>query len=381
MLSKNFTFYSDAPEWGGQEILAAKIASAVASKYPVTFFYYNNNFESALDANVNAVKLPFCTKLPFPIFRDHSLKRQKMLTELFQEKAAANTNLVICPGNIERSTTAIFCGKKLGYKIISYIPMVYTQKETGAPLGRIRDFFAKSIYRNIHEWIVISETQRKLLNRFVDPKVPVHVLPNPVDMPNEQVPLPKVFSEASNKTLRIATIGRLYFKQKGQDLIPQIAKKLSNTKFDFEFSIVGDGPDKKKLEALIQKNNLQGKLQIHSSIPHKDLLSRLKEKNWDMLFMPSRFEGDPIIMYEAIQNNIPVLVASAKYTDDYNMPSWMKFKENDIEDACNKIQDFSKSFNISEFQDLKEKLFNHRSTDCFQKKIFEIFSVISECSK
>ena len=57
--NKSISFYSDAPEWGGQEILSARIASILAETNDVTFFFSCDKFADVLPANVKRVKLPF----------------------------------------------------------------------------------------------------------------------------------------------------------------------------------------------------------------------------------------------------------------------------------------------------------------------------------
>ena len=54
---KSVSFYSDAPEWGGQEILSARIASIVAETCDVTFFYSCDKFAENLPASVKRIKL------------------------------------------------------------------------------------------------------------------------------------------------------------------------------------------------------------------------------------------------------------------------------------------------------------------------------------
>ena len=80
---KSISFYSDAPEWGGQEILSARIAAIVAETSDVTFFYSCDKFADFLPASVKRVKLPYHAETPFPIIRDRFKGKAKKAKELF----------------------------------------------------------------------------------------------------------------------------------------------------------------------------------------------------------------------------------------------------------------------------------------------------------
>lgn len=170
-MSKHLYFYSDALEWGGQEILAARIANILADKYQVHFFFSSEKFKTALNSSVEKISLPYHSQNPFPIVRDRISKKHKKTEQIFRDYGAGSDNfkkLIICPGNIERCIPAITAATKLKLQIISYYPMAFTQKESKATLGSLRDRLALRIYPKITKWIVNTPYQEQLLRRFID---------------------------------------------------------------------------------------------------------------------------------------------------------------------------------------------------------------------
>ena len=367
-IREQICLYSDAAEWGGQEILSARIANILSSAFAkILFFHFCPRFQEALDPKIQTVRLPFSAGTPFPIFRDHSRSKQKIVEKLFLDYRVEN--LVVCPGNIERCLPAVFAAHRLKIRTVSYYPMAFTQSESGATLGKLRDLLAKSIYPLLSEWIVISQTQERLLRRFIARKTPVHLLPNPLSW--DFVDPPKI----PGTPLKIATVGRIYFLQKGQDAIPILAQKLRQEHFPFSFHIVGDGPDFKSLNSLIEKHRVREFVSISKWISPSELRQMLKER-LDLVLIPSHFEGEPLILFEAMQCGLPVLVANEEYVKEYELPDWMLYRPGDLSDAATKIQDLAKNYDRESFIQTRTRLFKNRSEVEFASRVLAIFSRI-----
>lgn len=247
--------------------------------------------------------------------------------------------------------------------------MAFTQSESGATLGKLRDFLAKSIYPLLSEWIVISRTQERLLRRFIARETPVHLLSNPLSW--DFVDPPKI----PGTPLKIATIGRIYFLQKGQDAVPILAQKLSQEHFPFTFHVIGAGPDFKSLNALLEKHRVREFVSISKWISPNELRQMLKER-FDLVLIPSHFEGEPLILFEAMQCGLPVLVANEEYAKEYELPDWMLYRPGDLSDAAAKLQDLSKSYDREIFIQTRTRLFKNRSDVEFASRVLAIFGRI-----
>lgn len=362
-------FYSDSAEWGGHEILSARIANVLSGYFPNLHFVFSNpNFESSLKNSISKIRLPFASKNPLPILRDRAFKKKRFVQKLLEDLSPRL--LIVCQGNIERCIPAILAAHALHIEVASYLPMAFTQSEVHARFGAFRDFLARTIYAKVSRWIVISGYQAKLLRRFVSDRTPVHILPNPlswnfVSEPRQPSRFPK-----------IAVIGRLYFAQKGQDFVPALAQKLTQEKFPCSFEIFGDGPDKKRLEDLIEKKSVKETVHVHDWISKEELLQKLKSEI-DIVFICSHFEGVPMILIEALQCGIPVLIAREGYTEEFHFPEWMSFENGNLDDAAKKLMEFASRYNEQDFLELRDRVFKDRAEAEFNHLVKEIFDQIS----
>lgn len=370
-MRKSLYFYSDAPEWGGQEILAARIANILAEKYRVHFFFSTEQFKNALCDAIEKVQLPYHSQGPFPIIRDRLSKKIKIAQKLFLEIGAGSEDfkkLVICPGNIERCIPAIIASRQLKLEVISYYPMAFTQRESQANLGFFRDLLALRVYPKISQWIVNTPYQEKLLRRFIKKNCAVYQLSNPLTF--EKIAEPKKPESIRN----ITTIGRIYFGQKGQEIIPQIANKITGEK-PF-FTIIGQGPDSEKLTRMVSQKNLQGNFNFVSWASSTGIQEVLQNQT-DLLLITSKFESGPMVLFEAIQCGVPVLIANEEYVKDYHLPQWMTYEPGNADDAVKKIRDYPSAWNAEEFISIRQRLFAGRTNEDFEAQVLKIFSAIN----
>lgn len=106
------------------------------------------------------------------------------------------------------------------------------------------------------------------------------------------------------KCVKIITVCRLTIDTKGLDRIVNCSKKLINKGFEFLWYIVGDGPDEIYLKNMIKEENV-GELLI-------PIGARLNPypfiKEADIMCMPSRYEGKPMVVTESMIIGVPPVV-------------------------------------------------------------------------
>lgn len=101
----------------------------------------------------------------------------------------------------------------------------------------------------------------------------------------------------------IGSAGALNIKIKGQDLVIAAISKLRK-KYNIEYRIIGMG-DKEKIEKIIQKYNVDNNVVIEGTIPHNEVFSWLD--NIDIFIQPSRTEGLPRALIEAMSRALPCI--------------------------------------------------------------------------
>ena len=85
-----------------------------------------------------------------------------------------------------------------------------------------------------------------------------------------------------------------------------LLESLKNMDRNIEVMIYGDGPLKNELNRTIQGNNLNDYVKLKGRIPSHDIVAFVLN-NFKLLVLPSKFEGLPTIILEAMACGTPVL--------------------------------------------------------------------------
>jgi GalNAc-alpha-(1->4)-GalNAc-alpha-(1->3)-diNAcBac-PP-undecaprenol alpha-1,4-N-acetyl-D-galactosaminyltransferase len=126
------------------------------------------------------------------------------------------------------------------------------------------------------------------------------VMPNPV-----MIPPPQVVSERKLPTaLNLIAVGRLV-QIKGFDLLLQAFHQLRDKYPDWQLTILGEGSMRSTLEEL--RSQLQLTDRVHLPGIVTNVADSLRQA--DLFVMPSRIEGFPMALCEAMACGLPVLAA------------------------------------------------------------------------
>ncbi len=158
------------------------------------------------------------------------------------------------------------------------------------------------VFRPLLKWVVrmsdvviaVSEhLKEKLINLGADPEkiIVIHNGVNPSSRPT-----------GSEK--RIVFVGALV-KQKGADLLLKAFKLLEEDERNVKACVVGDGPERKKLERLAARLGLKN-VTFTGYVDNLDSVFTAES----MLVLPSREEGFGITILEAMARGIPVVASN-----------------------------------------------------------------------
>jgi colanic acid/amylovoran biosynthesis glycosyltransferase len=152
--------------------------------------------------------------------------------------------------------------------------------------------------KNCQFCVSISEYNRRyILKHFlgVDPeKIIVSRLG--VDVPERAEP-PPTSASATRRTFTLLAVGRLH-AVKDHAFLVRACARLRDGGLDFVCLIAGEGPERGRLEKLIQETRLQDQIQLlgHVARPRMDSLYRRA----DVVVLSSRSEGIPLVLMEAM---------------------------------------------------------------------------------
>ncbi len=106
----------------------------------------------------------------------------------------------------------------------------------------------------------------------------------------------------NNEKPTLLCVGRLV-NAKGQGVLIQAAKELVGRNVDFCIHFVGDGPDRKSLEAFTTTNQLDDNIQFLGKVNHDQV--QVLQREADIFVLPSFAEGIPIVLMEAMASGTP----------------------------------------------------------------------------
>lgn len=162
--------------------------------------------------------------------------------------------------------------------------------------------FLKRTYQKLKKYFVMltltgcEADKNILIRRFNYDDSKVKVIYNGIE--KEIIEFPKHL----NEKFTIGTIGRLTF-QKGQEYFVEMAKILQDRGLDFEYYIYGEGEELNNLNELILKYKLSENVFLKGyayDIP-------LTINTFDLFVLPSRYEGIPYVILEAMKGAVPVI--------------------------------------------------------------------------
>lgn len=244
----------------------------------------------------------------------------RLLTQLFSNIGC--DVVVLAQGRIENGTVGAMAARRLGLPVVSYIPMAHTLAEMGQFdfLG-LREWVLRCHYRLPTAYITISDSIARQLQHYV-PHTSVRVVCNPIMSTASDV-LPKAQArqrmQLPEHGCLLGLVGRVDFAQKGHDLLLAAMRHAGDAWPAATVVVVGEGPDSATLQARIEAEGLNGRVLMR---PFQPGIATLVSA-FDALLLPSRYEGVPLSMMEALQAGVPVLASDRDGMRDVLPPQWL----------------------------------------------------------
>jgi glycosyltransferase involved in cell wall biosynthesis len=322
-------FYNDVADFGGHEAMTLRAIECLTQHkdLPVHAIYYEDNsrFENRLmdiartTGNLNLIPLPFCSR-SLQTFRSLiSFRKIKHLMGLM--KRINPSVVVVSQGRIEACCMGLLAAKRAGFRTISYLPMAHPVSVSGKLIAvRLREKVNEYFYRLPDKIITISESAREmLLERGVRNVV---VVPNGIEIKPAIRANRKRFREELGITedqYLVGTIGRIDFRQKGQDFALEAIRRFRHQLQGYRFIFVGEGPDRQIFREMLTEASLSPLVQTMDwcSDPQKIYAGI------DILMIPSKFEGVPLVMLEAMANELPIIASNSDAMAELLPQNWL----------------------------------------------------------
>lgn len=237
--------------------------------------------------------------------RDYARAFRRLVAE---EKPSA---FLFLQGRIENCAVPMLAAPSDGF-VISYVPMAHRMSDIGRA-ALPGDMVRRRLYRRPDRFIVPGRAVADQV-AAAGGRSPVVVVDNVVDPP------PRPERTAARKALgldadaRVALfLGRLDVRQKGIDTLADAIRRHAGRLKGWTFLIVGGGEGAEACAALGMEMN--GRVEIRcipwTDRPHEMLAAA------DLMLMPSRWEGVPLVMLEAMSYGLPILGSDIDVFRDY----------------------------------------------------------------
>lgn len=177
---------------------------------------------------------------------------------------------------------------------------------------------------------------------------------------------------SKNEKLVLGTVAAIDVPYKGQGDVIKAIRTLKNDGIYISYKIVGRG-DPTRLQNIIVRNNLEGKVKIVGSLKHEKVFDFMKDI--DLYIQPSKQEGLPRALIEAMNTGCPALGARTAGIPEL-LEDECVFTPGKVSEIVKKIKMIDKPWlinqakkNFSVSKDYQKKNLNKRRMDFYEEFI------------
>lgn len=294
--------------FGGAERVLIDLANVLSETYDITIFtlYGKGELEPQLSPRITLKSLEKKSYLELSAFQKYVIVPLKML--LFKKKIYHNkiqenydTEIAFLEGPVTRLLSIPNEKVRKIAWIHNDISLVFGQ----GMKAKIKRWMDKKIYAKYEKLIFVSYDNLRKFEQVYP------MLPNEKRVIYNYIDAKKVLAKAKEEVdkkleenkVNFVTVARLV-EQKGIDRLIEVHKKLIQEGLQHNFYVIGDGPEKEKLQKLIEKEKLEETFKLLGK--KQNPYPYIKMADYFCLF--SKFEGYGMVIEEAKILNKPILI-------------------------------------------------------------------------
>lgn len=194
---------------------------------------------------------------------------------------------------------------KTGFPSVTTVHVPKSMKQLGARFGGVRDLFLRPQFKKTNTcFICVSEASRREFESFLGrpPLSAITVIPNGVPAAPASDPMAyRAEWQIPEEAFVLGTIARMEY-QKNPLFAVELLARLPDR---FHLVWVGDGRQRGEMEQLARQHGIASRLHIDGW--KQDARPRLSA--FDIFLLPSRFEGFPLAILEAMAAGVPCAVS------------------------------------------------------------------------
>lgn len=316
---------------GGAERVLVDLANKLCEKYEITIFtiYPNGEFEKSLSPKIKIKSLYNKQYKELNKMQEVFIPLRVWIQQKSIYKKYIKNDYDVEIAFLEGAITRIFSTKNNETTKIAWIHNDISKVFGNSIKSKIKRNVDKKVYSKYNKLIFVSNDNVKKFEEVYNNTVPKEVIYNYINSNNviakaEETPDIK-FDE---NTVNFVTVARLA-QQKALDRLINVHTRLIKEGYKHNFYIIGDGPEKDKLEKMIKDNQVQEtfKLLGKKENPYPYM------KQADYFCLLSHFEGYPMVVEEAKILNKQILItdtAAREVVRDYKNSQIFENSEEEI---------------------------------------------------
>ncbi|MGA0556465.1 glycosyltransferase [Larkinella sp. VNQ87] len=183
--------------------------------------------------------------------------------------------------------------------------VIIAQKVVDAfyPLDHERELYQRAYHSAVRAFFVSRHNLKLTQFQLALPLPQAKVVHNPVNVPFEEQP-GVGFPELTGP-VRLACVARLFFQEKGQDILLEVLAQEKWQNRNWRLTFFGAGPNRKGLEELVVFLGLTDKVDFAGHVANPATIWQTHHA----LVLPSRSEGLPLALVEAMLCGRPAIAA------------------------------------------------------------------------
>ncbi len=317
-MTRSLLILQDSPDFGGHEAMFLRFLPAVVEsggydriviRHPLSNTILAERLRPYVSDGFEVEAWPFAKRRAEPYLASFRRTYARAVRRLFAEVRPTTTLLL--QGRIEHCAVPLLAAPRRSF-VVSYVPMAHRM----ADLGRRAvpgDWVRRRLYRRPDRFIVPGPAVVGQV-RAAGGRASVVVADNVVAPPPAPARARACEALGLDGEARVALfLGRLDVRQKGLDILAASIRRGAAHLGGWTFLFVGAGDGEADLAQL--SRDLAGQVDIRCSRWTDSPDAMLAAA--DLLLMPSRWEGVPLVMLEAMTYGIPILASEIDVFQDY----------------------------------------------------------------
>lgn len=352
-MKKTVAHIIDSLERGGAETLLVGVVTSLSSyNHIIIHFEPVNRFKDELPEHISVICLGA-----------KSIK-EKLLKIFVIRKILIQQGVSIVHAHLYWPTIISRFAITKGMKQITTYHNVFYNK-LGAGYSPLYKFLDKITYKSRYITLCVSNQVKKDLVENLGIKQNLYTLYNYVE--DKFYVNPKNIYQIGTNPLKMLSVGNLKPQKNFLEML-KIFQPLKDQ--NLEWHIYGEGPDRKHIENLLRRLKIKNVI-LQGATKNVNKIIR----NYDLFFMPSRWEGFGIALLEAMASGLPCLISDLKVFQEVAGTNVMYFAISNPESAVKIIQDILQGhININNFNRMSiNQAQKYRKAD-YLKKLAEFYS-------